>query len=240
MHSKDKLAAALREAGLTDMAEKAAGGLYHDFLSPLSAPSVQLASELRAAGTDAARALLKQHMHGEFDATKEEGDAWIASQDGTAALEALTINLADRPNYALRPNAQAFDEVEIVTVPRYKQSGLSGDEWRISALVQFRRKGKVIFEKGYRDVMTACGCAYADYVHGIDDGMAFFGGNEDGKCDQEGCSEPATVRYRLKTLYSSEGYKCEPGRPTFRTFCDLHKKRGDCGLEDADDNYEPA
>ena len=40
----------------------------------------------------------------------------------------------------LKPDAQAFDAVRITTVPRYKTSGLSGDEWRISAHVELLRK----------------------------------------------------------------------------------------------------
>lgn len=38
---------------------------------------------------------------------------------------------------AYRPDAQAFDEVRITTVPRWKESELSGDEWRISAKMEF-------------------------------------------------------------------------------------------------------
>jgi hypothetical protein len=50
---------------------------------------------------------------------------------------------------ALRPDAQAFDEVRIVTVPRYKISGLSGDEWRISSHIEFYRKGRKVHERGF-------------------------------------------------------------------------------------------
>ena len=147
------------------------------------------------------------------------------------------MKLGDLESNAIRPDAQAFDEVRIITVPRYKQSGLSGDEWRISAETQFYRKGKLIFTVGRRDVETACGFAYGDYLRGIDDGKAYFGG--DGKiCDQEGCAEPVAVKYRLLKLFSREGYEGTPHCPTFRHFCDKHKIRGDCALEDADRNYE--
>ena len=92
---------------------------------------------------------------------------------------------------ALRPDAQAFDEVRIITVPRYKTSGLSGDEWRIHAEAQFYRKGRLIFSEGCRDVQAACGLVYGWYVTACDDGKAYFAG--DGvTCDQEGCHEPAT------------------------------------------------
>lgn len=146
------------------------------------------------------------------------------------------MKLSDKENYALRPDAQGFDEVRIETVPRYKQSGLSGDEWRISARIRFFRKGQLIFEKTYRNVETACVFAAADYLSGQDDGKAYFAG--DGiHCDQEGCCELATVRYRLKKHFCREGHESEPHGPTYRNFCEGHKVRGDCGLEDADRNY---
>lgn len=93
LHTKDYLAGELRKAGLGDMAIKAAQGLYHDFLSPLATPEMQLLADLRAAGTPAALALAERHMRGEFDASKEESDAWAASDDGRAAFEGLTSEL---------------------------------------------------------------------------------------------------------------------------------------------------
>jgi hypothetical protein len=73
MHSKDKLAKALRDAGLPEMADRAADGYYHDFLSPLATPAMQLAEDLRRAGTPAAMALRDAHMRrGEFDAEPGE------------------------------------------------------------------------------------------------------------------------------------------------------------------------
>lgn len=50
--------------------------------------------------------------------------------------------MGDKARRALRPDAQACDEIRIYTVPRYKTSGLSGDEWRISAVTEFYRKGR--------------------------------------------------------------------------------------------------
>lgn len=89
MHTKDKLAAALRKAGLEDMAKKAETGYYDDFLSPLGAPALQLAGDLARAGTPAALALRKRHINGEFDSTKEESDAWAASPEGQEAIGRL-------------------------------------------------------------------------------------------------------------------------------------------------------
>lgn len=89
MHTKDFLAQELRKAGLNDMADRAATGYYHDFLSPLDMPCMQLAEDLAKAGTPEALAIRKRHLNGEFDASKEESDAWAASADGQAAINSL-------------------------------------------------------------------------------------------------------------------------------------------------------
>ena len=89
MHSKDKLAAALEENGLTGMAEKARAGYYHDYLSPLAMPCIQLAGDLMSIGTPEALALRARHLNGEFDATPDEGKAWIESPDGQETLSHL-------------------------------------------------------------------------------------------------------------------------------------------------------
>lgn len=96
MHTKDMLAAALREVGLTDMAELAATGYYHDFLSPLDLPEITLMSDLAMASTTkdetkstAIMALRRRVMNGEFDASAEESDEWAASPEGQAAFGQL-------------------------------------------------------------------------------------------------------------------------------------------------------
>lgn len=86
MHTKDKLAEALRAAGLPEMADRAAQGYYHDYLSPLELPCVELGAHLEKVGTTAAKALLLRHMNGEFDASPEESDEWMRSEDGQKAL----------------------------------------------------------------------------------------------------------------------------------------------------------
>ena len=139
---------------------------------------------------------------------------------------------------ALRPDAQAFDEIRIFTVPRFKQSELSGDEWRIHAEVQFYRKGKLIFSEGCRDTKTAAGLVYGWYVRACDDGKGYFGG--DGTvCDQEGCHDLATVRYRRIADYCREGHKGQPSDVSlYRHFCGRHKTRGNSAFDDADSNYQ--
>lgn len=142
-----------------------------------------------------------------------------------------------RNSNAIRPDAQAFDEIRVVTVPRYKQSGLSGDEWRIHAEAQFFRKGVLVFSEGCRNVETACGLMFSWHVKALDDGKGYFAG--DGMtCDQEGCHEPALVRYRKKFEYCREAHKSEPSEVSlYRHFCEKHRTRGDSGFDDADSNY---
>lgn len=89
MHSKDFLAQELRNAGLDEMATRAASGWYHDYLSPLALPSIQLANDLEQAGTPQALALRTRHLDGEFDATEQESDDWMRSQDGQDTLNSL-------------------------------------------------------------------------------------------------------------------------------------------------------
>lgn len=102
MHTKDKLAAALREVGLDDMADKAATGYYHDFLSPLDFPEMQLVADLaeaanytgeaRAAGKPLNEAIFKLRervINGDFDASTEESEKWFNSAEGRDAMNRL-------------------------------------------------------------------------------------------------------------------------------------------------------
>jgi hypothetical protein len=95
MHTKDMLAEALRAVGLNEMAEKAATGYYHDFLSPLDLPEIvlcqHLAEEVRKHPdrTDIS-ALRERVIDGDFDANEEESEAWAASPEGQAAFAALS------------------------------------------------------------------------------------------------------------------------------------------------------
>lgn len=87
MHTKDILAAELLKADLPEMAAKAAAGYYHDFLSPLAMPCLQLANDLALVGTPAALAIRVRHLDGEFDATDDEA----GSAEGFAAFGGLAM-----------------------------------------------------------------------------------------------------------------------------------------------------
>lgn len=139
-----------------------------------------------------------------------------------------------------RPDGQAFDEVRIFTVPRWKESELSGDEWRISGRIQFYLKGHLIGERSFRNVATAL--RYGDWAT-----VDMFENHKpeppklpdvSAICDQEGCKEIATHRYRLVKRFRNDGSEKEMLWREHRCFCERHRTRGDCGLDDADANYE--
>jgi len=95
-HTKDLLADELLKLGLMDMSLKARGGYYHDFLSPLATPELQLCEDLIQAvvdtpfKADSIMALRSRVINGDFDASTEESDEWAASPEGQAAFSELT------------------------------------------------------------------------------------------------------------------------------------------------------
>ena len=172
------------------------------------------------------------------DTTKTNGNGEQGTVAGEERDSAMSNSLGSKVWRDLRPDAQAFDEIRITTVPRFKESELSGDEWRISAKVELLRKGRVAFDRSFRSIETACAFLPAVHAEAIDSGRAMFAG-EGEFCDQEGCAEQATVTYRKRADYCRDGHKTEPHNIKIRRFCDRHKHRGDCELDDADQNYEP-
>ncbi len=106
------------------------------------------------------------------------------------------------------------------------------------------RKGKVVHEERMGNVEN---CAYAlalVLMRAKDDALGYYGGGEDGTCDQEGCAEQATVTYRMKQEFCNKTYSSghQPidlnDEIVIRQFCARHSTRGDCAFEDADKNYE--
>ena len=156
--------------------------------------------------------------------------------------------MLNRPYYERHRDDEIIDEITFKTVPRYKTSGLSGDEWRVSTAVELKRKGEVMATGTYHSIKDAA--AHLPWFlrtwietlseEGSDRWSKRIKADES-TCHQPGCAEPATVFYSLKKQFSREGYEkdltgyhCE----VRRAFCDRHKTRGDCGLEDSDTNYE--
>jgi hypothetical protein len=136
---------------------------------------------------------------------------------------------------------EPYDKIVLDIVPRYKQSGLSGDEWRQSVSVTFLFKGNIV-QTGHFGTMKSAimmlGAMWIETSSPIPDTVLKA---EEILCDQPSCVNHATARYILKELFSRNGEKLDPSDSHgvyFRKFCDAHKTRGDCGREDADTNYD--
>lgn len=146
--------------------------------------------------------------------------------------------------YKAHPDWEGIDEIRIRVVPRFKTSRMSGDGWRVSAVAEFFRKGKKIHEASYRNIDAAAKFLSVelctDLIYENTDEKGIFRADPE-ECGQPGCLEASVNHYRLKEEFSDRGEGPLPPSNTFeyrRAFCMKHSVRGDCGLEDADRNYE--
>jgi hypothetical protein len=136
---------------------------------------------------------------------------------------------------------EPYDKVTIEQVPRFKTSGLSGDEWRTGTVVQLWFKGVMIVEEFYNSYDYAIAnltALIADKSCPIEQKVIDI---EEKSCDQPGCSAPAVSKFRLKAEFSDSGEKLDMSDQSFRhyrQFCQRHLERGDCSREDCDSNYE--
>jgi hypothetical protein len=97
-------------------------------------------------------------------------------------------------------------------------------------------KRGIIFSDMVGNVEAAAGMLYGVMITAMDAGLCHNSG--DGiHCDQEGCSELATITYKKLHDYCRSGHKTTPDWIKLRRFCDRHKRRGDCGMDDCDANY---
>ena len=147
------------------------------------------------------------------------------------------------------PDDVFYDEAKIVTVERYKTSGLSGDEWRFSYKVELYRKGQLVawtqvgsFEYAALQLLRATMLALVE-LEG-DEHWETIDHRElrrEGFCCQPGCSNRSVGKYVLKKLFDKqcrfEGPNDYGGGKAYREFCEEHLERGDCGLDDANENY---
>lgn len=148
----------------------------------------------------------------------------------------------NKPHFKLHPDDEGVDRIEIQVVPRFKTSGLSGDEWRRSARIRVYRKGQLVGEdftgsmEGAAQKLPWLWLTLPEWTEG-----PLYDGARGGACQQPGCSDVAVVTYQIKQEYSARGegpLPPSPLGPPRRRFCEVHAIRGDCGLEDADQNYE--
>ena len=136
-----------------------------------------------------------------------------------------------------------IDEIRVSIVPRFKTSGLSGDEWRFHVHCEALRKGRLVGERDvgnmrYAQAMMATGNWWTDHEAIPDPELTHD------LCDQPGCDQPWTVLYRLVkrgcgTCGNRDRYAGDEQSPYLRAFCDRHAHRGNSDLDDSDDNYQP-
>ncbi|SRR6266705_5389891 len=102
-HTTVKLAKALQEIpGMPpDMISRAIDGYYHDYLSPLTFPEMQLVTDLRKLAAEpttgpkaraALEAMAQRVIDGDFDATREESDEWARSPEGQETFRQLATD----------------------------------------------------------------------------------------------------------------------------------------------------
>lgn len=146
------------------------------------------------------------------------------------------------PYHKRLPDWEAFDEISLRVVPRYKMSGLSGDEWRQHIAIVFSHKGVPIVETGCRDMKTAIlmlGTHFLQNQSPIADRVLEL---EQTSCDQPSCRAKIVTKRLLKRQTARDGEWLDMSQQHFRyyrQFCKEHARRGDCSREDSDDNYEP-
>lgn len=141
------------------------------------------------------------------------------------------------------PDDERYDKITIDVEPRWKESELSGDEWRFSYVIKAWRKGYVIVERSFSRLEWALqALQYTIYIW-VEDGEGFNTENWNytkSLCDQLGCDNKGTIFYQRLKPYTRQGHELVPNSwdKHYRQFCERHRIRGDCDLDDADANYK--
>lgn len=153
------------------------------------------------------------------------------------------MSLAKVPTFKMHDDDSRYDGVELKTVERWKESKLSGDEWRFSFVALLSRKGYVLRRVGGQNMMAliqAVG-AIRDQGNSGDDPELLKGAPDFNEyCFQPGCMRLADIEYQIIDEWCRRcGEKGTPydWKDYRRRFCNGHKERGDCSLEDNDNNY---
>lgn len=142
------------------------------------------------------------------------------------------------PYHARLDDFESFDRITFEVIPRYKQSGLSGDEWRQHVEVQFWFKGEIVHTFGAGNMRSALMIVGTEWITQQEPLPSKVVDIERDRCDQPSCPKTFTVRRLLKRHKDAFA----PFRPEeakhYRQFCEEHKRRGDADFEDSDVNYE--
>lgn len=168
----------------------------------------------------------------------------MAEHPPIAAAEAVTLK------FLRHPDDEFFDRVEGLMDERWKESELSGDEWRFSKLVRCYSHGVHVataYGLSLQEAMGRAAVLWRDLIRNGDDDQWTAARTEiDRRCCQPSCEAPWVILYHPVKAYTKSG--SELVRPyhdgndslgwlDVRGFCEKHKYRGDCALDDAGHNY---
>jgi hypothetical protein len=88
MGSTEKLVTALEAVGApASLVERAKKNAFHDFRSPSATPIIDLVNECERFGLNGVAILARR---GEFDATREEADEWLETDEAKSILRDIT------------------------------------------------------------------------------------------------------------------------------------------------------
>lgn len=80
--SDARLAAALSEAGMPDLAKRAEAGEFNDYFGDSATPKMALVAEISSRDTNECDALVVRVMNGEFDSGRDEALEWYGTPEG--------------------------------------------------------------------------------------------------------------------------------------------------------------
>lgn len=167
--------------------------------------------------------------------------------DSTQKMDTLALVIPKNWRVVRHPDFELIDEARIRLRERWKDSEISGDEWRFSLVVECLHKGRLLKSRSFGSRMewALLGIGMVAMEAGDSGVPNEIMALENTVCAQPGCCNPATVFYRVKALYDNAGRKEDLPREWDSAgvvyvirFCDRHRHRGDCGLQDSDANYE--
>lgn len=143
--------------------------------------------------------------------------------------------------------AERFDHVTVEIVDRWKESELSGDEWRYAYCAYFWKHGTIQASVGGHSINHALLQAAAQFntvtiaeLDADNPDYKAFREQEEQFCSHPGCGDLWVYLMHPINAYDDRGGKLEYPYDSLavRGFCEKHRHRGDCGLDDSDDNYE--
>lgn len=162
--------------------------------------------------------------------------------DYSAGAAGPQVQFEPKSHHLGHRDQETFDRIVIEKSPRWKESHLSGDEWRFSGHVVFYVKDVEVHRQSFSDIQSAVAWLPSLLAGGLSDKDEVWKAREAalaGRCDNPGCANPAEFIHHLKVRFIGNEAIKRPVHPggEHRLFCARHKHRGDCGLDDADSNY---